>query len=186
MNFKALETDAKLRGGYYTPRAVAEFLSRFVLSDDVRSVLEPSCGDGVFIDTIGALSRRNTEIIGVEIDPFEAEKARQKGRKAGKATAHIIHDDFLAWAKGKEVPGGGRLAETQALQTAIGRTSGDLEAAELLLRWVVDTSEDDDATTPNITFKFSRVDAFHHFFYTVAGTVKQTATFTGKGCTGEG
>jgi alkylation response protein AidB-like acyl-CoA dehydrogenase len=47
-------------------------------------------------------------------------------------------DDFLAWANEKKVPGGGRLAETQALQTAVGRISGDHEAAELLLRWVVD------------------------------------------------
>jgi alkylation response protein AidB-like acyl-CoA dehydrogenase len=61
--------------------------------------------------------------------------------------ARGAYDDFIAWARDKQVPGGGRLAETQALQTAIGRTAGDLEAAELLLRWVVDTSEDDDATT---------------------------------------
>jgi alkylation response protein AidB-like acyl-CoA dehydrogenase len=51
-------------------------------------------------------------------------------------------DDFLGWAKHKQLPGGLRLAETQALQTAVGRISADLEAAELLLRWVVDTSDD--------------------------------------------
>jgi alkylation response protein AidB-like acyl-CoA dehydrogenase len=61
--------------------------------------------------------------------------------------ARGAYDDFIAWARDKQVPGGGRLAETQALQTAIGRTAGDLEAAELLLRWVVETNEDDDATT---------------------------------------
>jgi 3-hydroxy-9,10-secoandrosta-1,3,5(10)-triene-9,17-dione monooxygenase len=58
--------------------------------------------------------------------------------------ARGAYDDFLAWAKDKQLPGGGRLAETQALQTAMGRTSGDLEAAELLLRWIVDTSDDVD------------------------------------------
>ena len=56
-------------------------------------------------------------------------------------------DDLLAWAGGKKVPGGGRLAETQGLQTAIGRISGDLEAAELLLRWVVAGAEDVEVTT---------------------------------------
>jgi 3-hydroxy-9,10-secoandrosta-1,3,5(10)-triene-9,17-dione monooxygenase len=61
--------------------------------------------------------------------------------------ARGAYDDFLAWARSKQVPGGGRLAETQALQTALGRTSGDLEAAELLLRWVVDTADDDEATS---------------------------------------
>jgi 3-hydroxy-9,10-secoandrosta-1,3,5(10)-triene-9,17-dione monooxygenase len=61
--------------------------------------------------------------------------------------ARGAYDDFLAWAKDKQVPGGGRLAETQALQTAVGRISGDLEAADLLLRWVVDTADDDVATS---------------------------------------
>jgi 3-hydroxy-9,10-secoandrosta-1,3,5(10)-triene-9,17-dione monooxygenase len=61
--------------------------------------------------------------------------------------ARGAYDDFLAWAVTKQVPGGGRLAETQAVQTAIGRTSGDLEAAELLLRWVVASAEDLDLAT---------------------------------------
>ena len=61
--------------------------------------------------------------------------------------ARGAYDDFVAWAKTKQLPGGVRLVETQALQTALGRTSADLEAAELLLRWVVDTAGDDDATT---------------------------------------
>ena len=61
--------------------------------------------------------------------------------------ARGAYDDILAWAKTKQVPGGGRMAETQALQTALGRISGDLEAAELLLRWVVDTADEDAATS---------------------------------------
>jgi 3-hydroxy-9,10-secoandrosta-1,3,5(10)-triene-9,17-dione monooxygenase len=61
--------------------------------------------------------------------------------------ARGAYDDFLAWAAGKQVPGGGRLAETAALQTALGRVSADLEAAELLLRWVVDRADDDAATS---------------------------------------
>ena len=61
--------------------------------------------------------------------------------------ARGAYDDFIAWAMDKKVPGGARLAETQALQTAVGRVSADLEAAELLLRRVVDTADDDVATT---------------------------------------
>lgn len=61
--------------------------------------------------------------------------------------ARGAYDDFLAWAKDKQVPGGGRLAETQALQTALGRISGDLEAAELLLRWVVAAADDLEVAT---------------------------------------
>jgi 3-hydroxy-9,10-secoandrosta-1,3,5(10)-triene-9,17-dione monooxygenase len=61
--------------------------------------------------------------------------------------ARGAYDDLLAWAAGKQVPGGGRLAEAAALQTALGRVSADLEAAELLLRWVVDRADDDAATS---------------------------------------
>jgi 3-hydroxy-9,10-secoandrosta-1,3,5(10)-triene-9,17-dione monooxygenase len=56
-------------------------------------------------------------------------------------------DEFLAYAKNKQLPGGIRVAETQAMQTTLGRISGDLEAAELLLRWVVDSTYDDVSTT---------------------------------------
>jgi 3-hydroxy-9,10-secoandrosta-1,3,5(10)-triene-9,17-dione monooxygenase len=60
--------------------------------------------------------------------------------------ARGAYDDVVAWAKTKQLPGGVRLVETQGLQTALGRISADLEAAELLLRWVVDTADEDDAT----------------------------------------
>jgi 3-hydroxy-9,10-secoandrosta-1,3,5(10)-triene-9,17-dione monooxygenase len=61
--------------------------------------------------------------------------------------AQGAYDDILAWAKNKQVPGGGRLAESPTLQVTIGRISGDLEAAELLLRWIVDTADDEVATS---------------------------------------
>jgi alkylation response protein AidB-like acyl-CoA dehydrogenase len=57
------------------------------------------------------------------------------------------YDSFVQWAMKKQLPGGQRLVETAGLQTALGRISADLAAAELLLRWVVDTAEDEAATT---------------------------------------
>jgi 3-hydroxy-9,10-secoandrosta-1,3,5(10)-triene-9,17-dione monooxygenase len=57
------------------------------------------------------------------------------------------YDEIVKWAKAKQVPGGGRVADSPTLQTTLGRISGDLEAAELLLRWVVDTADGADATT---------------------------------------
>jgi alkylation response protein AidB-like acyl-CoA dehydrogenase len=61
--------------------------------------------------------------------------------------ARGAYDDFLAYARDKRLPGGIRVAETQAMQTTLGRISGDLQAAELLLRQVVDAAGDDIATT---------------------------------------
>jgi 3-hydroxy-9,10-secoandrosta-1,3,5(10)-triene-9,17-dione monooxygenase len=54
--------------------------------------------------------------------------------------AQGAYDDLLAWVRQKRLPGGAPLAEAPTLQTAIGRISGDLTAAELLLRYIVDTS----------------------------------------------
>jgi adenine-specific DNA-methyltransferase len=97
MNFKVLESDAKLRGGYYTPLGIAEFLARFALNGEARSILEPSCGDGVFIKAIGSLSRRRVDITGIEIDPYEAVKA-QNAADLGKVNATVVQGDFLTWA----------------------------------------------------------------------------------------
>jgi 3-hydroxy-9,10-secoandrosta-1,3,5(10)-triene-9,17-dione monooxygenase len=61
--------------------------------------------------------------------------------------AQGAYEDLLAWVRTKRVPGGAPLAEAPTAQTAIGRISGDLTAAELLLRYIVDTSNNPAATT---------------------------------------
>ena len=56
MNFMVNETEQKLRGGYYTPLDIATFLARWVQQSGAKIVLEPSCGDGVFLkafDNVG-------------------------------------------------------------------------------------------------------------------------------------
>lgn len=50
MNFIENESPTKLRGGYYTDPEIAGFLARWVLQKGPRNILEPSCGDGVFLN----------------------------------------------------------------------------------------------------------------------------------------
>ena len=38
----------KLRGGYYTPSEITEFICKWAIDKDDVDVLEPSCGDGAF------------------------------------------------------------------------------------------------------------------------------------------
>jgi len=45
----------KLRGGYYTPPAIARFLAEWVVQCPTDTVLEPSCGDG---ELVTAAARR--------------------------------------------------------------------------------------------------------------------------------
>lgn len=87
-------TPAKLRGAYYTPPDLADYLARWVAARDPRVVLEPSCGDGVFV---AALARRapRARVVALERDPAEAAKARDR---VGPAGGDVIAADFLAWA----------------------------------------------------------------------------------------
>ena len=66
----------KLRGGYYTPREISEFITNWAISDTSESVLEPSCGDGSFIRTLtnhykklGATDEQvKSSVLGIEQD----------------------------------------------------------------------------------------------------------------------
>ena len=91
------ETEQKLRGGYYTPLDLAAFLARWVREINPKTVLEPSCGDGVFFeafDQVGGFEK--VTITGIELDPEEAKKARTKTR--GLENTVVKKADFLEWA----------------------------------------------------------------------------------------
>lgn len=69
-------TKQKLRGGYYTPPRIAAFLLQWGMSGLLHpDVLEPSCGDGVFIEQMQNLNMDFTSFLGVELDTEEANKA---------------------------------------------------------------------------------------------------------------
>jgi adenine-specific DNA-methyltransferase len=98
MNFKVNESRTKLRGGYYTDPAIASFLLRWVSVLRPARLLEPSCGDGVFFRQLDELpSLCNTEVVGFEIEPEEAAKAREAIKRRG-VSATIRERDFLGWA----------------------------------------------------------------------------------------
>ncbi len=81
----------KLRGGIYTPAPIAEFILRWGMngSDDL-DILEPSCGDGVFLEQLKELNRNFNSITAVEFDAEEAEKADA----IVLANKQIINADF--------------------------------------------------------------------------------------------
>lgn len=70
-------TDQKLRGAYYTPPAIAKFILQWGIngSNDLN-ILEPSCGDGVFLECIGNDEMPYNSVTAVEYEVGEAEKAR--------------------------------------------------------------------------------------------------------------
>lgn len=62
----------KVRGGYYTPPAVARFLAHWVHQAGPK-ILEPSCGDGRILRELSAIT---DHAHGVELVAREAKKSR--------------------------------------------------------------------------------------------------------------
>ena len=101
----------KLRGGYYTSPEVARWLCEWAIRDTEDRVLEPSCGDGIFLSAalerfvaLGAhsLMRVSKNLIGIEVVPEEAKRARQRLlERFGLDTGNIIQtgDFFDSWQR---------------------------------------------------------------------------------------
>lgn len=95
MRLKKESTEQKLRGAYYTPKALSDAMVSLFVTDTPRNVLEPSCGDGVFIDSIqscGMLDKIGV-VTAVEIVAAEAHKVRKRYQNA--KNVDVITDDFL-------------------------------------------------------------------------------------------
>lgn len=95
---KPIEGYNKVRGGYYTPDKISEFISEWAIRTPSDSVLEPSCGDGSFLSAItkrfsefGATAEQiRKNVIGVELDSAEAKKSAQYGTT-------VVCEDFFTY-----------------------------------------------------------------------------------------
>ncbi len=97
----------KLRGGYYTSPLIAKWLSNWAIRSSNDRILEPSCGDGVFIETalnqllsLGTSKDHITkQLIGVEIISTEAEKTMTKLKQFIETNGNnpIYNEDFFSW-----------------------------------------------------------------------------------------
>lgn len=79
--------DRKSLGAYYTPDALASWMCRWAVRRSGESVLDPACGDGVFLVQAGRLTNRLT---GIDIDRRACDRARKR------VSAHIICGDLFA------------------------------------------------------------------------------------------
>jgi len=103
---KTEPTYQKLRGGYYTPQPIAEFLARWSIQSPTSVVLEPSCGDGNLLvaaaETLMKLGASPESVagllLGVELAQNEADKAVKRLQALGVPVVHSsVHvGDFFA------------------------------------------------------------------------------------------
>lgn len=84
----------KLRGGFYTPEGIAEFILRWGTKDNEGTrILEPSCGDGVFLKQLNRRHIKYSSITAIELDSIEASKASGVELE----NFELINDDFHAY-----------------------------------------------------------------------------------------
>jgi len=97
MRLKKDSSEQKLRGAYYTPLQLANAMVSLVVSQNINNVLEPSCGDGVFLDSLASLNFINDipDVTAVKIEPDEAEKVRNNYKE--NANVHVLNEDFLGF-----------------------------------------------------------------------------------------
>jgi len=95
MRLKKDSTNQKLRGAYYTPLQLANAMVGLFADENIRHILEPSCGDGVFLDSLASngLLDKIDSITAVEIEAPEAEKARL--RYHNTKNVEVMTEDFL-------------------------------------------------------------------------------------------
>lgn len=98
MNFKVNESSQKLSGSYYTPEWIAEFVAKWIFEYEVESILEPSCGDGVFFSAIAQkAASRSLQMLGFDTDPVAIEKCMDKVFP-DEIAAEFTYGDYLEWA----------------------------------------------------------------------------------------
>ena len=95
MRLKKNSSEQKLRGAYYTPLQLANALVGLFASQNIATVLEPSCGDGVFLDSLKNLKLLDKvrRVTAVEIAPDEAEKVRSQYSDFGQV--EVCTEDFF-------------------------------------------------------------------------------------------
>ena len=99
MKLKENSSKQKIRGAYYTPNKLANAMVQFFASKNIKTVLEPSCGDGVFLDSlknIGLLNNIN-ELEAVEIETSEAMKVSEKYKDISQVK--VLNQDFFDFYK---------------------------------------------------------------------------------------
>lgn len=87
--------NSKLKGKFYTPQALAEWIVFYIshsMGSDL-SILEPSCGNGIFINAIDKSALSVTSLEAVEIE----DNAVTKIQAPTNFRFNVTKDDFLFW-----------------------------------------------------------------------------------------
>ena len=101
----------KLRGGYYTPQAIADFLCQWSIDINTNRILEPSCGDGNFIESAILRFKElgiegedlKDRVKGIELLEEESLKAKARVANLGLNSCTIVNNDFFHYISNNKV-----------------------------------------------------------------------------------
>ena len=97
MILKEDSTEQKLRGAYYTPQKVAWKMAGFFKDMPIRKILEPSCGNGVFIEAALGSQLLSHDGTMTAID-IEGSALRQTSERIGQQEKiRLLHMDFFQY-----------------------------------------------------------------------------------------
>ena len=94
-------SNKKLRGGYNTPIEIADVLATWVASDSPLTVLEPSAGEGAFIQALVPVLSGVGQITAVELSKSDAMVAKQRGGDR----VDVFCGDFFSWYQANKPDG---------------------------------------------------------------------------------
>ena len=89
----------KARGAFFTPEPVARFIADWAVRTPNDDVLEPSCGEAIFLHQVGRSGRHQGRLVGVELHPESARESERTLKAQGmEADIHVrdffLHDEF--------------------------------------------------------------------------------------------
>lgn len=90
MLLKENATDERLRGSYYTPKELADYIVDWAtLGRSINKILEPSCGDGIFLECINSRNLQyKCNIMAIEIDKNASIKANENINESNRFENH--------------------------------------------------------------------------------------------------
>lgn len=93
----------KARGAFFTPPAIADYLASWAVeSDPTARILDPTCGESVFLQAAGTRLRElgaapcdlESQVFGVDVEPDSVRRSRDALLSAG-LDATLLVDDFF-------------------------------------------------------------------------------------------
>jgi methylase of polypeptide subunit release factors len=87
----------KARGAFFTPYPIAQFLVQWALRDGRQSILDPTCGEGVFLLAAAdeAARVRPLELFGIDIHSDSLEETERLLLQTGHTGANLLTGDFF-------------------------------------------------------------------------------------------